>query len=495
MNTRFPVLWKNHRKVKIKSKLTEEEDLKLMRLAQESTKGLLNLVNQVMDLSKLEARRLTLKASESDIVVFLKGIFYSFESLAQKNDISLSFESESASQLLHFDAEKMEVIFTNLLSNAFKYCSRNDNISLALFTKDKSLIVKLTDTGKGISKETIEHIFDRYFQVENENSIYKKGTGIGLSLVKEMVALHDGMVKVSSEVGLKTCFELSFPLGSEHLNESEIVVHKEHLTEVLDRPVFTSKDSENREHSILVIEDHPDVRNFIKSQLVSTFTVYEAENGNAGIKMAKEKMPDLIISDVMMPGKNGYQVCTELKTNIETSHIPVILLTARSGSEDKLEGLESGADDFLLKPFDSNELEVRVKNLIKLRKQLRARFSKAVQIKPTEVSVNSMDQVFMEKAMLSIENHMSNEDFNVDILAKEIGMSQTNLNRKLRSLIDQSTSQFIKSIRLQRAADLLKANSGSVSEIAFQTGFKSAAYFTSTFKKQFGISPGAYKSS
>jgi DNA-binding response OmpR family regulator len=243
---------------------------------------------------------------------------------------------------------------------------------------------------------------------------------------------------------------------------------------------------------VLLIEDNDEVRAFIRQRLDKAFKIIEANDGQSGIEKAREHMPDLIVSDVMMPRKNGYEVCAALRNDVRTSHIPVILLTAKAEQEEKLQGLRTGADDYLAKPFDAEELRVRIHNLIQLRQQLRQRFAAAVELKPEEVAVNSIDQDFLENALGIVESRMDDEQFSVEVLAREIGMSRPQLNRKLRALVNQSTNQFIQSIRLQRAADLLRKQSGTVAEIAFQTGFSSTAYFIKCFKDKYGETPGSF---
>ena len=491
---------------KIKSKLSATEDLNLLNLAQDSAHNLLRLVNQVLDLSKLETNNVQLKVTQGDIVPFLKGIFYSFDSLAHQKNITQSFSSSEEHIKMYFDSYKMEGIFSNLLSNAFKFSDSGDTIAINIYESKKQVVIELSDTGKGISIENLPRIFDRFFQVDNTMIASDQGSGIGLALVKELVSLHHGQIEVDSEQGVGTTFQLSFPLGKRHFSDAEFGSiatpdlnisggSKTDLVEELnDEPDLDSMVTlSDQAPTVLLIEDHKDVRSFIKSQLATNYNMIEAEDGNQGIERAIDTIPDLIVCDVMMPGKNGYEVCQFLKNDLRTSHIPIILLTAKAAREEKLEGLETGADDYLVKPFDTNELNTRIKNLIELRRKLRVRFSTSIQIKASEISANSMDQLFMEKALKTVEKHISNEDFSVLLMTEEMNMSATQLNRKLRSLIDQSTNQFINSVRLQRAADLLIQESGTVAEIAFQTGYRSPAYFISAFKKQFGMTPGAYK--
>ena len=492
----------------IKSKLSVTEDLNLIQMAQNNAKRLLSLVNQVMDLSKLESKNVKLEVEYIDIIPYLRGVFYLFESLANQKNVTLNFRSTEKGLLVYCDPKKMETIITNILSNAINFSNDGGIIDFDVDLGKNTFNIKIRDTGVGILPENIPFVFDRFYQgpmIKNSN---RKGSGIGLALVRELVLLHQGTIEVKSKLSEGTLFEISLPLGKTHLKVQELRTHDAIMKkEKKDNDEFKNSKEQTRNTKtvlevkstvtksevILLIEDNSDVRSFIKSHLSIFFKIEEAENGSLGIEKAISLLPDLIVSDVMMPEKDGYEVCAYLKNDIRTSHIPIILLTAKAEIDERIEGLQSGADDYLVKPFDSKELEVRIRNLIRIRKELRTRYAESITIRPSEVSANTMDQQFMEKALNTIEKHMSNEDFSIDIMTQELGMSATQLNHKLRALIDKSTNQFIKSIRLQRAADLIQNNAGTISEIAFQTGFRSAAYFTTSFKSHFGATPKSYK--
>jgi len=481
-------------------KTGSEEDRELLKMAHRNAGRQLRLVNQLLDLSKLVAGKMTLEAAEEDFIPFLSGMVHAYESLAAQKNISVKLDYPPSEFFLWFDREKMEKIFFNLLSNAFKFTPPNGSISIVLKKKKDKAFIAISDTGQGISSQSLPHVFDRFFQGGAGKNDMQEGSGIGLPLSKELVELHGGTIEIESKEGKGTTVVLHFPLGNKHLKASEIA---EHLpTEKPAASIYGSDSAEDgvsqktKIHSeaplVLIIEDNDDVRVFMRQRLEGAFYIIEAKDGEEGIKKALEKMPDLIISDVMMPKKDGYEVCKTLKTDIRTSHIPIILLTAKAAQGEKLEGLETGADDYLTKPFDSKELLVRVENLIRLRQQLRQRFAKSVSLKPSEVATNSMDQAFLKNALQIVEANMENEAFSIEILARELGMSRPNLNRKFRALINQPTNQFIQSVRLQRAADLLGQQAGTVSEIAFQTGFSSSAYFVKCFKEQFGETPGNF---
>jgi signal transduction histidine kinase/DNA-binding response OmpR family regulator len=475
----------------------------LLEMARRNALRQLRLVNQLLDLSKLDAGKMKLQAGREDFIPFLKGVVHAYQSLAAQKNIDLEITCPEGEMPLYFNRDKMEIIFYNLLSNAFKFTPPGGQVSLVLEKKNGRAVVVVSDTGTGIAAQNLPHIFDRFFQADLRKNEELTGSGIGLALVRELVQLHGGAIAVESREGQGASFTLEFLLGKDHLSPAAVVdtlpPRPARIPELLP-PVqafpapeaFLSETAADGAPHLLVVEDNADVRAFIRLRLGNSFRITEATDGQEGIEKAIGLMPDLIISDVMMPGKNGYEVCQTLKTDLRTCHIPVILLTAKAAQTEKLEGLETGADDYLTKPFDSVELEVRALNLVRLRRQLRERFASSVTLRPSEVATNSLDQTFLENALQIVEANLANEQFGIEVLAREIGMSRPNLNRKLRALVNQSTNQFIQSVRLQRAADLLSQQAGTVSDIAFQTGFGSTAYFVKCFKEQFGETPGAF---
>jgi signal transduction histidine kinase/DNA-binding response OmpR family regulator len=487
--------------------LNNTDDPKKRRLLEMSRRNAvrqLQLVNQLLDLSKLDAGKMELQAGQEDFIPFLKGVAHAYQSLAAQKNIALKIVCPEGAMPLYFNRDKMEIICYNLLSNAFKFTPSGGQVSVVLKKKKGRAVVTVSDTGAGIAAQKLPHIFDRFFQADARKNEEPAGSGIGLALVRELVELHGGAIAVASQEGQGTSFTLEFPLGKDHLPPVAVTAPPsprpaislpEFLPPVPPDPapeVLPSEPAADGAPHLLIVEDNTDVRAFIRLRLESSFRVTEATHGQEGIEMAIDLMPDLIISDVMMPGKNGYEVCQTLKTDLRTCHIPIILLTAKAAQTEKLEGLETGADDYLTKPFDSVELEVRALNLVRLRRQLRERFASSVSLRPSEVTTNSLDQTFLENALQIVEANLDNEQFSIEVLAREIGMSKPNLNRKLRALVNQSTNQFIQSVRLQRAADLLRQQAGTVSEIAFQTGFGSTAYFVKCFKEQFGETPGVF---
>jgi len=479
-----------------------------LQVADRNARRLLTLINELLDLSKLEAGGMELKGQKHNIVSFLKSLFFSFESLAESKRISLKFESQQQNIPVLFEPEKMEKVFFNLISNALKFTPEQGEIKVSIKIKDTSQVeIALTDSGVGILADQLPHIFNRFYQADSSNTREYEGTGIGLALTKELVELHNGTITAKSTGGKGSTFTILFPvleLDTSNVGEIENTGEQYFFDEITgyskklnneEEPAIEQSTANDKKEIILIVEDNNDVREYIREQLFETYQVLEAGNGEEGILIAEEYIPDLIITDVMMPKMDGYQFSRKLSLNEKTSHIPIIMLTAKATLDDKLEGLETGVDAYLTKPFSTRELRVRVKNLIYQRQQLRRRFSTATIIKPSEVSAVSADQKFLEKTISIIEHFLSDENFSADRLAEKVNMSVSQLNRKLNALVDQPAGQLIRSMRLQRAADLLKQNAGTIAEICFKVGFNDQAYFARAFKKQFDCSPSDYKKS
>jgi signal transduction histidine kinase/ligand-binding sensor domain-containing protein/DNA-binding response OmpR family regulator len=493
----------------------DEKSKEKLSMIERSAQRLLQLINQLLDLSKLEAGGMKLQAAPGNIVPFVRGIAQAFQSSAGRRSLTLSVEESEEAIELYFDRDKMEKILTNVLSNAFKFTPAGGKVTVAVSQDTPGtgvrgmssgfVCISVSDTGIGIPPEELSHIFDRFYQVDASQTREHEGSGIGLALAKELVELHHGTISVKSEVGKGTTLALRFPAGRAHLSPDEIAA----APQVEEDPVIPDHDaadlpmaesSEAASHSpdeslplILIIEDNADVRTYIRDYLVPDYRVDEAGDGNDGIRKAKDVIPDLIISDVMMPKIDGYEVCKRVKQDEKRSHIPVILLTARAGQENKLEGLETGADDYLTKPFDAKELVVRIRNLIEIRRKLRERFSKTQVLKPGEIAVTSIDDRFLQKVMAVVEQKMGNEKFSVEELAGNVGMSRSQLHRKLSALTGQSPTNFIRYMRLHRAMDSLQKDAGTVSEIAYAVGFSGVSYFTKCFREQFGTLPSEVK--
>jgi signal transduction histidine kinase/DNA-binding response OmpR family regulator len=495
---------------KFESKTFDKKDLEDYGVMKRNAVRLLQLINQLLELSKIESGKSKLSASESDIIKFTKRIFVSFASYAEQKNIKLRFnnrginEEINESLNIYFDNDKMEKIISNLISNAVKYTPEGHEIDVKIFSEDDHAQIKVINTGVTISKADLSHLFDRYYKVHRAESGMFEGTGIGLALVKELVELHKGTISVISEYDV-TEFVVKIPSGKAHLNSDDILsdninsaetetfgYFEEEIAEELSLSEFSTELNSGNE-IILVVEDHADLRKYIKENLTDTYQVIEAPNGREGYTLAIDMIPDLVISDVMMPEMDGYTFCKKIKSNDKTNHIPVILLTAKASTEDKLEGLELGADDYLIKPFNPDELKLRVRNLIRIREELRQKFTSEMVLKPAEVIVPSSQVQFMERVKSIIEANMEKENFGVDKLADEAGMSRSQLHRKLKAITNQSTTEFIRNFRLQRAAQLILQDAGSMSEIAYKVGFNSQAYFNKSFQELYGCSPTEYK--
>ena len=487
----------------------KEQDRSEFGMMRKSARRLLQLINQLLDLSRLESGRLILQAERGDFQAFLRGLVMSFASLAEQKGVRLQYDDQVAAGKLddfYFDRDKFEKIIVNLVSNACKFTPAGGTvkITVSIGTADQ-LYITVKDTGPGIAEKDLPHIFDRFYQADSTHGAVYGGSGIGLALTKELVTLHHGRISVNSKPGEGTAFSLEFPIGKEHFKEGEfsdeITVH-----ESSEEPMLYSMDADRNEDApepgasetaassddadiVLVVDDHPDVRRYVVDQLKDRFTIVEADNGRSGLEKASETVPDLIISDVMMPEMDGYEFCKELKTNEKTSHIPVILLTAKAGEDDKLEGLETGADAYLVKPFNARELLTRVQKLIESRRKMREIFRREGMLKPRERQFTSVEETFLQKLMDAIEAHLADEDFGVEELSKKLFMSRRQLQRKIRALADQTPRELINSIRLERARQMLAQRAGTVSDVAYAVGFTNLSYFSKRYREEFGVSP------
>ncbi len=482
----------------------DPKTLHLLKMAHRNADRQLHLVNQLLDLSKLDAGKMELGAQQDNFVPFLKGVVNAYQSLAVHKNVDLQLICPYDEVHLWFSRDKMDQIIQNLLSNAFKFTPSGGKVTVSLSLDSGNVVLTVSDTGRGISRDDLPHVFDRFFQGNLDKYTEGAGSGIGLALVRDLVQLHGGTISVTSKIDHGSTFKVEIPLGKNHLATNDLIDGNQlqslkksvpdtsfTLVDNLRGEAFSSESYSNEVPHLLVIEDNGDVRAYIRFRLENSFQISEASDGQQGINMAMDLMPDIIISDVMMPESDGFELCHTLKTDIRTCHIPIILLTARAEHEAKMEGLETGADDYLTKPFNSEELELRALNLVRLRRQLKERFAESITLRPSEVTTNSLDQSFLDAVLNTIEANLSNDQFGIDTLTKEIGISKSNLNNKLRALINQSTNQLIQSVRLQRALDLLEQKAGTVSEVAHQTGFKSTAYFIKCFKAKYGKTPGA----
>ncbi len=526
------------------TKVNDQSDKQALSMVYQNANRLRDLVNQLLNLSKLESGKMKLQCTETNIIVFVRNYVQSFESLAKHENINLVFTTDEKEILVFIDKEKISQVLNNLLSNAFKFTNsggrievavtplnprltggqaplrgensmsqlnptdRNSNAPSPLQGGMKGVNISISDTGKGIPLEKLQHIFNRFYQADDSISREREGTGIGLAIVKEMVNLHHGKIDVESTVEKGTTFTIYLPLDKTFLKPDEIetskdsetdIVHAKHILQKTDkRKIIDDALAEENEIEsqpiLLIVEDNPDMRTFIRGFFKEDFKILEAGDGEDGLTIAANNIPDIIISDVMMPRMDGYEFCQKIKTDEKTSHIPVILLTARASKESRMEGLETGADDFITKPFDGEELQVRVKNLIDQRKKLSEHYRKDYEVIQENVKEKflTLDEKFLQKAKRIVEKNLSNPEYGVEEFASDMALSRYQLHRKLSALVKQPITEFIRTIRLNYAIELLKKRSGTISEIAYDAGFNNPTYFSISFKKHFGISPKEY---
>jgi DNA-binding response OmpR family regulator len=362
--------------------------------------------------------------------------------------------------------------------------------------------ISVADTGIGIESDQVDKVFDRFYQVDMSHTREQGGTGIGLALTKELVELHQGEITVTSEPGKGSTFTVRLPMGKERVKPEDSIesvgLATKDVTPIAypiqaDDGSATDGTGNDGLPVLLIVEDSADMLKYIRRHLADGYRIIEAMNGEEGIRKATESIPDLIISDVMMPRMDGFQLCRKLKTDECTSHIPVILLTAKAESEQKIEGLETGADDYIMKPFEARELQVRVKNLIEQRRKLRERFAKARGIQLKEIVITPADERFMNRVIEIVETHISDRDFTAEQFAREMFLSRMQLHRKIRALTNLSPWQFVRKVRLHRAADMLRKHAGNISEIAYQIGYESPSKFSEAFRQEFGYPPSGHK--
>ncbi len=459
---------------------------------------LLHLVNQLLDLARLESGSMPLHYIHGNIVAFVKYLVESFHSFADSKDIRLHFLGELVELDMDYDPEKLQNIVVNLLSNAIKFTPAGGDIYFSLKKpNDSQLELDIRDTGIGIPPEDLPHIFDRFYQVDDSSTRLAEGTGIGLSVCKELVQLMGGSIHAESEMGLGSRFYILLPIAHQYAGKETIqTMMPDQLVDTFlpDKiqmtPLLINNDTAKRP-LLLIIEDNADVISYLISLLSNQYEILSANNGLTGIEMAFEQIPDLIVSDVMMPGKDGFQVCETLKLDERTSHIPIILLTAKSNQSAKMEGLAQGADAYLSKPFYKEELLVRIEKLIANRKLLQQKYGKANFTKITKIIAPTGDELFLQKLVNMVEEHISDENFGMPELCKQSAMSRTQLFRKLKALTGKSATRFIRTIRLEKAKELLENTDMNIAEIAFETGFGSAAYFSRVFQEEYGMAPSS----
>ena len=473
------------------------ERLKLIR---GNSELLLKLINQLMDLARVEAGSLTLEKTEGDIYSFIRSIADSFDSLARQKCVSLSIELPVEVKSVAYDKGKFETIIINLINNAIKFTRLGGSVHIKAQVDDSTLWLSVKDTGIGIPKEHQSKVFERFHQVSEAHK--EVGTGIGLALVKELVTFLGGTIEVVSEERTGSEFIVRLPverLPEDENNPIEIYTASTDLAENVGgfNPISSGekngrKSSDGSKPQILLVEDNVEVRAFIIDCLGPEFDFAEADNGVAGLHTAFSEIPDMIVSDVMMPEMDGILMTQKLKADIRTSHIPLIMLTAKSAEESKLEGLETGADDYLTKPFNKNELLLKVRNAIARQLKLREKLKADIMSSAPLLEVQSQDERFINKVRQKILDRLNDEQLGVESLSEDVGMSRSQLLRKVTALTGISVNELIRKLRLQRAAQLIIQNWGPVTQIAYQVGFTTPSYFAKVFKSEFGVLPSEY---
>ncbi len=468
-------------------------------LIQSNANRLLRLVNQLLDFRKIENGSMELRATQNELISFVKSLSKSFERLAKSRNIQFEVFSNVDSVNCWFDVDKLDKVIFNLLSNAFKFTADNGKISIQIINEsiDNCVRIIVEDNGRGMNPSDLDRIFDRFFQVDNFNDV---GSGLGLALSKELILLHKGEISVQSEKWKGTRFEVTLPFGNEHLMESQLAkkqaerffVHDYLPYEIIpkekDKTVVLDK-----KHTILIIEDNAEVRTFLSSRLGNEYELFEEINGNLGLSKAFDIVPDLIICDVMLPGKDGFDITQKLKLDFRTSHIPVILLTALSSIEQQIEGTQKGADAYFCKPFNMALLRERIKTLLRNRQILRERYISEIDKVVYDTSENTLDKKFVNDFVAMMESNFHKSDFQVNDMCKEMGVSRVQLYRKVKALLNCSVNDYLQDVRLKKARYLLRQTNEPIQDIALKVGFTSQGYFASSFKAKFQITPTEYR--
>lgn len=463
-----------------------------------NARNMLSLVNQMLDLAKLEKGKLNLHLQQGDIVKFCKYLVESFSSLCQSKNITCTFYNEQEEIYMDFDPEKIQQIVSNLLSNAIKFSPPESKIIIHISRKDTNLTLKVKDSGKGITPDKIPYVFDRFYQVDNTNTRLHEGTGIGLALTKELVVLMQGEILIESIVNKGSTFTITLPVTNTAIIKESTIPEDTSAKSILPS-VPSSKnsslfDSNNNKSLVLIVEDNKDILQLLAATLEKNYRVIMATNGNEGIEKALQRVPDIIVSDVMMPDTDGYELCRTLKNDERTNHIPIILLTAKVTEKDKITGLLHGADAYLIKPFNSNELLVRIEKLITLRAQLHKKYTS--QSSWQAIADKNMDEkntAFITKAIKYIETNLDDSAFGILALADNLHLSESQCYRKIKAITGFSTAIFIRKVRLQKAKFLLQTTGETVSEVSYKTGFNDPGWFSKAFKEEFGVSPNAIR--
>lgn len=488
----------------LKNKNLPDDVREQLRVVERNTDRMLRLVNQILDFRKIQKNKMKLRIEQIDIVPFVRHIMDNFESLAEEHHIDFVFESENSSLKLWVDADKLEKIVFNLLSNAFKYTPQGKMITLFIHENENNVAIGVQDQGIGISESKKASLFVRFENLLDKNLFNQQSSGIGLSLVKELVELHRAAIRVDSKEGEGSCFTVEFLKGKDHYTENvEFILSDsvEMSPEEVEEPVRELGEKGGESKTMLLVEDNLELRFFLRSIFVSDFNVIEATHGAEGLDKALKFGPDIIISDIMMPEKDGIAMTQELRANMATSHIPVVLLTAKTDMDSKLKGMELGVEDYITKPFSATYLRARVENILAQRVKLQQLYcANLMNIQPVaeedrqaQPEMSSHDRKFMEKLTELMEKNMDNGELIVDDLVQELAVSRSVFFKKLKTLTGLAPIEFIKEMRVKRAAQLIESGDYNMTQIAYMVGINDPRYFSKCFKQRFGMTPTEYK--
>ena len=479
-------------------KKAKPEQMEVFALMQRNANRLLELVNQLLDLSKLDAGKMKLQIKYQRVDQEVKAVVAAFDSLAEYKQVSFEKNILLNETAIWCDIDAIEKIINNLLSNAFKFTPEKGSIRLEIKQLDERLVILVSDSGNGIPELNRSEIFSPFYQILQTRDSLQQGTGLGLSLVHELVKLYRGKIDLKTEENVGTQFTVEIPTNPAIFppgNLSESKTKKAHtLSRSMDDQAneAISEELVGGKEIVLIVEDHDDMRKYMASLLSMEYDVLLAKDGEEGIGLALKSLPNLILSDLMMPKIDGIQLTRQIKEDERTSHIPVILLTAKNELKSKLDGLNSGADDYLAKPFSNEELKVRIRNLIQQRKKLATKFNERILVLPTQGEELSLDEKFLIRVRKVVESNMLEVSFGVEKMAEEMGLSRTHLNRKMKALTNLSPNEFIRDLRLNKAAQMISQKTDTISQIAYSVGFNDQSYFTKCFKNKFNKSPSEY---
>jgi signal transduction histidine kinase/AraC-like DNA-binding protein len=482
----------------------DPETHKQLLLVNRNAKRLLNLVNQLLDFRKMEHQELKLHNRPGDIIGFIRDLSYSFTDVAEQKGIDFVFDAEVDEFIASFDHDKIERIIFNLLSNAYKFTQTGGHVSVMLYFKEgvddqhPQLEIKVMDTGIGIQNDKLDKIFEPFFQNDIPGSMLNQGSGIGLSITKEFVRLHGGEITVESEFNQGSCFTVLLPLQPTDVqlftDTDLLLAHTDEgaFDQEANRAMPAKETRDAKKPTVLLVEDNDDFRFYIKDNLKDAFNIIEAADGKKGWQKALAQHPNLVVSDIAMPEMNGIELCQKIKNDPRTSHIPVILLTAMAGEEQQLKGLGTGASDYMTKPFNFEILLSKIKNILSQQEHMRKTYQKQVEAKPTEMHVDSPDEVFIKKVLILIDNNISNPNFSVEELSSDMCVSRYTLYKKILQMTGKTPNELVRQMRLKRAAQLLETGHLTISQICHKVGFKSQKYFVRTFKAEFNTIPSRY---